>query len=126
MCSSRFYQCKLCGNLVGMIHQSGAPLVCCGQEMEELIPGSVDASKEKHVPVVTCEGDCVKVCLGSAPHPMTSEHLIMWVYLQTDVGGQRKCLNPGDAPEVSFALGGDKPIAVYAYCNLHGLWMAEI
>ncbi len=126
MCGIRFYICKHCGNLIGMIHSSGVPIICCGEPMSELIPGSVDASKEKHVPVISVSGNTVTVNIGAVPHPMTEEHLIQWVYLQTEHGGQRKCLNPGDEPKVTFVLDGDKPLAAYAYCNLHGLWMAEI
>ena len=85
MSDSRFYVCKHCGNLVGMIHNAGVPMVCCGEPMTELIPGSVDASAEKHVPVIQVEGDLVKVEIGSAAHPMVEEHFIQWVYLQTDL-----------------------------------------
>lgn len=123
----KFYICEHCGNLVGMIHDAGVPLVCCGQKMTQLVPGTVEASAEKHIPVAAVEGNLVKVTVGSVEHPMTEEHLIQWVYLQTTSGGQRKILTPGTAPSVTFALtDGDKPVAVYAYCNLHGLWMAEI
>jgi superoxide reductase len=94
--------------------------------MTKLEAGVVDASREKHVPAVTVEDNTVKVAIGSVAHPMTEEHSINWVYLQTDRGGQRKNLNPGDAPEVTFAIADEKPIAVYAYCNLHGLWKTEI
>jgi len=125
MCGIRFFVCKHCGNLVGVIHDSGAPLTCCGDHMTELIPGSVDASKEKHVPVIEVNGDTVTMKVGSVPHPMTEEHSIQWVYLQTEHGGQRKCLKPGDEPKALFALAGDKVVAAYAYCNLHGLWKAE-
>ena len=126
MCEKKFYICEKCGNIVGMIHSSGAPLVCCGQKMTCLEPGAVEASHEKHIPVVTVEGDTVKVNVGSVNHPMVNEHYIEWVYLETDKGGQRKALKPGDAPEVVFALSDEKPVSVYAYCNLHGLWKAEI
>jgi superoxide reductase len=125
-CETRFYICKHCGNLVGMIISSGVPIICCGEEMTELVANTVDASREKHVPAVTVEGDKVTVKVGSAPHPMLEEHYIMWVYLQTEKGGQRKCLKPGEAPEAVFALSGDKPVAAYEYCNLHGLWKADI
>ncbi len=125
MCQTRFFVCKICGNLVGMIHSSGVKMICCGQEMTELIPGSVDASHEKHVPVIKKNGDTVTVRVGSADHPMLEEHHIAWIYLQTEHGGQRKCLQIGGAPEATFALGGEKPVAAYAYCNLHGLWKAD-
>ena len=126
MCENRFFICEHCGNIVGMIHDAGVPLMCCGQKMKKLEAGVVEASREKHIPVVTVEGNTVKVVVGSVAHPMTEEHSIEWVYLQTDRGGQRKCLAAGEAPEVVFALAGEKPVAVYAYCNLHGLWKADI
>ena len=126
MCETRFFICKHCGNIIGMIHSSGVPVVCCGENMSELIPGTVDASREKHVPVVKVEGNIVTVEIGAVPHPMLEEHYIQWVYLQTEKGGQRKCLKPGEAPKVTFALDGDKPLAAYEYCNLHGLWKTEI
>ena len=126
MCNNRFYICKHCGNMVGMINNSGVPIICCGEPMSELVPGSVDASKEKHVPVVLVNGDTVSVEIGSVAHPMTNEHFIQWIYLQTENGGQRKCLKPGDMPKATFTLNGDKPLGVFAYCNLHGLWKTEI
>lgn len=126
MCASKFYICEHCGNIIGMVHDSGVPVVCCGQKMTRLEPGTVEASQEKHIPVVNVENGAVKVNIGSVPHPMIDEHFIQWVYLQTDRGGQRKCLSPGDSPEVSFALADEKPVAVFAYCNLHGLWVAEL
>ncbi|NLT15478.1 MAG: desulfoferrodoxin [Clostridiales bacterium] len=125
-CETRFYICKHCGNLAGLILSSGAPMVCCGEEMTELVANTVDASSEKHVPVVTVEGDKITVNVGSVPHPMLPEHYIMWVYLQTEKGGQRKCLKPGEAPKAVFTLIDDKPVAAFEYCNLHGLWKAEI
>ncbi len=126
MKEAKFYVCETCGNLVGMINESGVNMMCCGKKMTEIVPGTVEASKEKHIPVATVEGDTVKVNVGSVDHPMTEEHLIEWVYLQTCRGGQRKCLKAGDAPTVTFALCDEKPIAVYAYCNLHGLWKADL
>jgi len=126
MSENRFYICEHCGNLIGMINDSGVPIVCCGQKMTKLEAGTVEASLEKHVPVVTVDGDLVKVEVGSVHHPMLEEHSIKWVYLQTDKGGQRKILNPGDDPCVVFALACEKPVAVYAYCDLHGLWKTEL
>ena len=122
----KFFVCEHCGNIIGMIHNAGVPVVCCGQKMTQLIPGTVDASKEKHIPVATVEGNIVKVAVGSVEHPMTEEHHIAWVYLQTDKGGQRKNLDVTGKPEVSFALCNEKAVAVYAYCNLHGLWKADL
>ena len=126
MSDSRFYICVRCGNLVGMIHESGAPLMCCGQPMTKLEAGTVEASREKHIPEVSVDGDRVTVKVGSVLHPMVEEHLIEWVYLRTDRGGQRKIFKAGDEPVVTFALADEKPLEVYAYCNLHGLWKAEL
>ena len=127
MKEQKFYICEHCGNIVVKVHDVGVPVFCCGQKMTELVPGAVEASVEKHVPAVSVEGNVVKVAVGSVAHPMAEEHYIPWVYLQTSVGGQRKNLNPGSEPVVTFALAeGEKPVAVFAYCNLHGLWKAEI
>lgn len=126
MCESKFYICEHCGNIVGMINDAGVPMMCCGKKMTRLEAGVVEASHEKHIPVVSVEGNTVKVDIGSVAHPMQEEHSILWVYLQTDKGGQRKCLEVGSEPTVTFALYDEKPLAAYAYCNLHGLWMAEI
>lgn len=126
MCENRFYICEHCGNIVGLIKDAGVPLMCCGQKMTKLEPGTVEASHEKHIPVCTIEGNTVKAVVGSVAHPMTEEHSITWVYLQTDRGGQRKCLTPASEPVVTFALADEKPISVYAYCNLHGLWKTDL
>ena len=123
----KFYICEHCGNIVTKVHDAGVPVFCCGQKMTQLIPGTVEASAEKHIPVAMVEGNTVKVAIGSVAHPMVEEHYITWVYLQTTAGGQQKHLVPGTAPEVTFALTDDeKPVAVYEYCNLHGLWKADI
>ena len=127
MKEQKFYICEHCGNIVAKVHDAGVPVFCCGEQMKELVPGVVEASVEKHVPAVSVEEGVVKVEVGSVIHPMVEEHYIPWVYLQTSVGGQRKNLAPGAEPVVSFALAeGEKPVAVYAYCNIHGLWKAEI
>lgn len=121
-----FYVCPICGNMVEMIFESGQPLICCGQEMKEVEAGSTDASKEKHVPVYECSDHKVKVKVGSAPHPMEAEHHISWVELVTDYGIQRKPVYPKAEPTVCFAIGKNETVkAVYAYCNLHGLWMCK-
>ena len=121
----KFYVCKHCGKIIAVVKESGVPEMCCGQKMTEIVPGSVDAAAEKHVPVWTVEGNTVKVKVGEVAHPMLPEHYIEWVSLQSKCGNQRKQLRPGDAPEVSFALtDGDEVEAVYAYCNLHSLWKA--
>ena len=126
MCENRFFICEHCGNIVGLIHDAGVPMMCCGQKMKQLEPGTVEASAEKHIPVVKVEGDTVTVVVGEVSHPMTEEHSIVWVYLQTDRGGQRKCIAIGEEPVVRFTLCDEKPIAAYAYCNLHGLWKKDI
>ena len=126
MDNNKFYICEKCGNIVGMIHASGVTPNCCGQKMNVLEVGVVEASREKHVPEVEVLDGRVNVNVGSVLHPMSDEHSILWVYLETDKGGQRKDLKVGEAPSVSFALVDEKPIAVYAYCNLHGLWKKEI
>ena len=122
----KFLICRHCGNLVGMVKDAGVPIVCCGEKMEVLEANTVEASGEKHIPVVSVEEGKIIVNVGSADHPMLPEHFIQWIYVQTENGGQRKILNPGDAPNVTFWLGDDKAVAVYAYCNLHGLWMSKI
>ena len=126
MKETKFFICEHCGNIIGVINDAGVPMMCCGQKMTQLIPGTVEASVEKHLPVVSVDGDRVKVEIGSVAHPMVEEHSILWVYLQTDKGGQRKNLVVGEAPCAEFALADEKPVAVYAYCNLHGLWKTEI
>lgn len=126
MKTNRFFICEHCGNIIGMIHNSGVPMMCCGQKMKELVPGTTEASLEKHIPVVEVSGDKVSVVVGSVLHPQTEEHNITWVYLQTDRGGQRKVLPVGKEPKVEFSLCDEKPVAVYAYCNLHGLWKKDI
>ncbi len=121
----KFYVCKHCGKIIAVVKESGVPVMCCGQKMTEIVPGSVDAAAEKHVPVWTVEGNTVNVKVGEVAHPMLPEHYIEWVSLQSKCGNQRKQLRPGDAPEASFALtDGDEVEAVYAYCNLHSLWKA--
>ena len=123
----KFYICKETGEVITRLTSSGAPLVCDGHEMVELKAGSVDAAVEKHVPAVTVEGDKVSVCVGSVVHPMTEAHLILWIALETDRDAQIHWLRADDAPEAVFTVpAGQKPKAVYGYCNLHGLWMKEL
>lgn len=126
MKENRFFYCEHCGNLIGTIHNVGVPIMCCGQKMTQLTPGSADASEERHVPIVTVDNNIVTVNIGAISHPMTSEHHISWVYLQTDKGGSRKCLDIDKDPVVTFAITDEKPIAAYAYCNLHGLWVSKL
>ena len=120
-----FYRCNLCGNIVAFVKASGVPVVCCGEKMTEIIPGTVEASREKHIPVWSVDGNIVHVSGGSVEHPMLPEHFIEWISIETKQGNQRKELRPGEKPEACFALcEGDEVEAVYAYCNLHGLWKA--
>lgn len=122
----KFFVCKHCGNVVTFIHESGAPLTCCGELMNEIVANTVDAAVEKHIPVVTVEEDVVLVEVGAVEHPMTQEHFIQWIYLETEKGFQIKYFTPDERPRASFALNGDKLIAAYAFCNLHGLWKKAI
>ena len=122
----KFYVCETCGNIVEMVKESGVPVMCCGQKMKELIPGTSDGAVEKHVPVYEIEGNIVTVAVGSVEHPMADVHYIEWIVVETAKGAQKKALNPGDKPCAEFVLTeDDSVVAVYAYCNLHGLWKAE-
>ena len=104
----KFYRCRHCGNIIGKVKDAGVPVVCCGEKMQEILPGVTDASVEKHVPVYTVENGRVQVTVGAEEHPMTDEHYIEWVSLQTKV-----CF---------YICPEDEVEAVFAYCNLHGLW----
>lgn len=122
----KFYVCETCGNQIQMVKDSKVPPFCCGKKMVELVAGSVDASQEKHVPVVKVEGKKVFVEVGSVAHPMIDVHYIEWIALESKDGYQLKYLNPNDEPKVVFDLSdNDEYVNVYAYCNLHGLWKAE-
>ncbi|MCR5268273.1 MAG: desulfoferrodoxin [Lachnospiraceae bacterium] len=121
----KFYRCKHCGQIVAVVKKTGVPIICCGEAMEEIVPGTTDAAVEKHVPVYSVDGTKVTVTVGSVEHPMQPEHYIEWIALKTASGNQRKALKPGDKPEAVFAIvDGDAVEAVYAYCNLHSLWKA--
>ena len=122
----KFYVCKRCGNLVGFIKESGVPMICCGEKLTELVPNTVEASAEKHLPVATASAGSISVQVGSALHPMEEGHHIAFIYVETEHGGQGKNLKIGEEPKATFAFAGDKPVAVYAYCNLHGMWKTEI
>ena len=126
MKNEAFYICEHCKNLIELIHDAGVPITCCDQKMKPLSIGTVDASHEKHLPVVSHGGDTVTVNVGAIEHPMTEEHRILWVCLQTDKGMHRKHLEVGKAPTVTFALSEETPVAVYAFCNLHGLWKESV
>jgi len=115
------YKCELCGNIVEVLHAGAGELVCCGQPMKLFVENTVDAAKEKHVPVIEKIDGGYKVKLGSVPHPMEEKHYIEWVELIADGKVLRQFLKPGDAPEAIFQTG---TVDVYAraYCNIHGLW----
>ena len=119
----KFYRCETCGQIIAIVKKTAVPVMCCGKPMKEIIPGTTEASAEKHIPVVEIDGNKVIVKVGSAAHPMLPEHYIEWVAIQTKQGNQRKALNPGDKPTAVFVLApGDAVVAAYEYCNLHGLW----
>ena len=121
----KFYVCEHCGNIITYAKDAGVPVMCCGQKMVELVPGTTDAAVEKHVPVIKAEGQKVVVEVGGVAHPMIAEHYIGWIVLETEKGCQKVDLKPEEAPRAEFALvEGDKVVAAYAYCNLHGLWKA--
>lgn len=120
----RFYRCNICGNIVGMIHDGGGELVCCGQPMELLNANTTDGAKEKHVPVCELDGDTLKVTVGSVPHPMTPEHYIQWIMVNQGGKTQRTELTPEDEPKACFKIDPKEPFTVFEYCNLHGLWTA--
>ncbi len=122
----KLYVCKHCGNIVGLIEDKGVPLVCCGEKMAELVANTQDAAVEKHLPVVEKNGNELTVSVGSVSHPMTEEHYIPFVYVSTKKGGQRKGGVPGETPVFKFAFADDEPVAVFAYCNLHGLWKTDV
>ena len=120
----KFLRCKICGKIVAMVNDcSSCPTKCCGEAMEEIPANTTDGAYEKHLPVCVQEGNILKVKVGEVTHPMLEAHYIQWIAVQTDKGNQRKVLQPGQAPEAEFALlPGEKVLAVYEYCNLHGLY----
>lgn len=120
----KFFRCSHCGNLVGLIHESGQPLICCGDKMTLLVPNTSDGATEKHVPVLTREGNKLHVAVGSIAHPMTEAHLIEWIFVVQGNHSQRVALTAADVPAADFSI-TEGPVFVYEYCNLHGLWIAE-
>lgn len=121
----KFFICRHCGNIIAMVRDCGVPVFCCGEKMQEIVPDTTDAAQEKHVPVYQTSGNQVTVSVGAVEHPMTPEHYIEWICLQTRQGSQYKNLKPSDPPRTCFALcEGDSVEAVYAFCNLHSLWKA--
>ncbi len=125
--SPKFFRCNHCGNIAEKIVDSGVSMVCCGENMQELIPNTVEASAEKHLPVVTNVDDCtIKIQIGSVPHPMLDEHHIVFIFVETEEGGEYIMLDPTGKPETEFCTCKHKPVAVYEYCNLHGLWKTSL
>lgn len=119
-----FYKCEKCGQIIAIVNETAAPIICCGQEMTKIVPNTNDAAQEKHVPVWSVQDGVVEVTVGSVDHPMTEAHYIQWIALQTKAGNQRKVLSPADAPKAVFYIASDDEVeAVYAYCNLHSLWV---
>lgn len=117
------YKCDACGNIVEVLHGGGGELICCGEAMKPMVENTVDAAKEKHVPVIEKVPGGVKVLVGSVAHPMEAKHYIEWIEIIADGKVLRQYLAPGAAPEATFAVEA-KDIAAREYCNLHGLWKA--
>ncbi|MGI6258164.1 MAG: desulfoferrodoxin family protein [Anaerovoracaceae bacterium] len=122
----KFFKCNKCGNFVDKFMDSGVPMICCGEPMTEVTANTEEASVEKHIPEVSVDGDRIDAVVGSVLHPMEEAHYIQWIYVETEKGAQRKMLKPGDEPKASFKIVDDKAVAVYEYCNLHGLWKKEV
>ena len=119
-----FYRCEMCGNIGELIKDGGGELVCCGKPMKKLEPNTVDAAQEKHVPVYEKKGNILSVQVGSVEHPMTEEHYIEWIAVETPDRIQRRVLRPGEAPKAEFQVDSDE-FRIFEYCNLHGLWKNE-
>ncbi len=115
------YKCEVCGNIVEVLHGGKGELVCCGQPMKQLIEGTVDAAKEKHVPVIEKIEGGVKVKVGEVAHPMEEKHYIEWIEIIADGKSYFQFLKPGETPEATFKIEADQ-ITAREYCNLHGLW----
>lgn len=117
------YKCKICGNIVEVLHEGIGNLVCCDEPMIFQKENSTDGATEKHVPVIETNEEGVEIKVGSAPHPMTSEHYIEWIEISTEKGESKKFLRPGDKPEASFPV--KTKVKSREYCNLHGLWKSK-
>ena len=122
----KFYRCEGCGKLAVIYRTSACPTKCCGEPMVEVVPGTSDGAREKHVPVISKDGALVTVEVGEAVHPMLEAHYIEWILLETTQGYQKKDLKSGMEPKAVFALApGEEPVAAYESCNLHGIWEAK-
>lgn len=121
-----FYFCKHCGKIISIVQDSGVPTICCGEEMKKLEAGTTDGAQEKHVPVIDDFGTSAIVTVGSVLHPMTPEHSIKWIILETNKGFYTKKLCPENKPHAIFYIGLDEEIrTAFCYCNIHGLWKSE-
>ena len=119
----KYYVCEHCGYIIEYVKETGVPVMCCGQKMTELVPGTSDGAHEKHVPVVTIDRVRVIVEVGAVEHPMVEAHYIQWIAIETTRGSQRVKLEYTDKPRAEFLLvDGEEFVAAYEYCNLHGLW----
>lgn len=122
----KYYRCSHCGQIIEKVKETAVPVVCCGEPMKELVPNTTDAANEKHVPVVTREGNVVTVKVGSVTHPMIPEHYIEWIAIKTNKGSQAKRLSPNQEPVATFIVADDEVVEVaYEYCNLHSLWATK-
>ncbi len=122
----KFYICEHCKNIIAFVEDNGVAVDCCNAKMKELVENTVDASLEKHVPVINVDGNKITVKVGEIAHPMLEEHYIKWIALETKQGNQRKLLTPGVAPECCFKIcENDEVLKAYEYCNLHGLWVSD-
>ncbi|WRS27159.1 desulfoferrodoxin family protein [Oscillospiraceae bacterium MB08-C2-2] len=119
------FRCKLCGNIIVKLVDSGAVPVCCGEPISLLHANTTDAAQEKHVPAFSLEGNTLTVQVGDVLHPMTPEHFIQFILVEQDGKVQYTKLTPDQEPKATFSVCQDKPFTVYEYCNLHGLWKAE-
>ncbi|MDR0886487.1 MAG: desulfoferrodoxin [Clostridiales Family XIII bacterium] len=127
MLQKKFYQCNHCKNLFGVINDAGVTPLCCGEPMQVLVPNTTDAAQEKHVPVIERDGVNVTIKVGSVPHPMLEEHYIQWIICMQGGKTERVVLKPGEEPVATFVVDDPTaPITAYEFCNLHGLWAAEI
>lgn len=126
MAEATFYRCNKCGNLVAVVEKGTCTPRCCGDAMEELVAGSTDAATEKHVPVVERADGTIRATVGSVEHPMLEKHSIQWVALAAKDRLEIRYLHPGERPVAEFADGGAEDVTVYEYCNLHGLWKADL
>ena len=121
----KFYKCSVCGKIIAVVENRPVPTICCGKPMDELVANTQDGAHEKHIPVFEVKDGIVKVVVGEVEHPMLDAHYIQWIALETNLGNQRKVLKPGMKPAAEFALlPGEEVVAVYEYCNLHGLYKA--